>query len=232
MGGCSGIINALRTVINERKNRILTATITAIMGEEKVTGVMDADGNQYRDSVVISDIGAKATSRLVTFPTKYQRKIDSIHPSLGIKYTVGCKKSVINHGGVMFTPGLRHVGGVNQVTNVDPSLAPRGYHLLMAHQRISSQDFSKERNKGLAELDLLLEDIPYEILGIQIYKGGNPVNRAAAGYDMAPTTPIEGLYLVGDAAKGKGGIEVEGIAMGVETLISILEKRNIRPAYR
>jgi phytoene dehydrogenase-like protein len=232
MGGCSGIIDALHTVIKKKKNRILHKKITAIMGEERVIGVIDADGNHYRDSVVVSDIGAKATSRLITFPSSYQKKIDSLNPSRGMKYTISCKKPVINHGGVMFTPGLKHVGGINQVTNVDPSLAPRGYHMLMAHQRILSQNFAKEREKGLVELDLLLEGIPYEILGVQFYRGSNPVNHAATGYDMHPVTPIEGLYLVGDAAKGRGGIEVEGIAMGIETLMSVLKEPPVHPTSR
>jgi hypothetical protein len=28
-------------------------------------------------------------------------------------------------------------------------------------------------------------------------------------------TPVNDLYIVGDGAKGKGGIEVEGVALGV-----------------
>jgi phytoene dehydrogenase-like protein len=36
-------------------------------------------------------------------------------------------------------------------------------------------------------------------------------------------TPVKGLYLVGDSAKGEGGIEVEGIAMGVERLLKLVE---------
>jgi phytoene dehydrogenase-like protein len=229
MGGCSGIINALKDVILKKRNRILNRKVTGIMGDGAVTGVIDEDGTQYEDPVVVSDIGAKATSHLVAFPSDYQKRIDSMQPSEGIKYTLACHKPLIQHGGVMFTPGLRYIGGVDQVTNIDPSLAPDGYHLLMAHQRVSSHDFSGEREKGLAELDSLLGDIPYHVLGVQIYRSNNPVNHAAAGQDVGQATPIEGLYLVGDAAKGRGGIEVEGIALGVEALVAILKKRGIHP---
>lgn len=231
LGGCSGIIHALHKAIVQKKNRIVTTKVTEIMGDESVTGVIDEDGNQYEDSLIISDIGAKATSRLITFPSDYQKEIDSMHPSEGIKYTIACKKSVITHGGVMFTPGFSFIGGVDQVTNVDPSLAPPGYHLLMAHQKVSSHNFSKEREKGLTELKTLLADIPHEILSIQIYRKNNPVNHAATGFDVPQKTPIEGLYLVGDAAKGKGGIEVEGIALGVEALILLLKNKGIVPLY-
>ncbi|MBU7032107.1 MAG: NAD(P)/FAD-dependent oxidoreductase [Theionarchaea archaeon] len=229
MGGCSGIINALKDVIIKKGNKILYKKIINIINNGRVTGVMDEDGNQYTDPVVVSDIGPKATSCLIEFPPDYQRKIDSMAPSEGIKYTLGCKKSLINHGGVMFTPGLRHIGGIDQVTNIDPSLAPEGYHMVMAHQKVSSHDFSKEREKGLEELDSLLRDIPYQVLGVQMYRRTNPVNHAATGHDVGQATPIEGLYLVGDAAKGKGGIEVEGIALGVEALTAILKTKRIHP---
>jgi len=35
-------------------------------------------------------------------------------------------------------------------------------------------------------------------------------------------TPIKGLYLVGDSTKGRGGIEIEGIALGVQRLTQIV----------
>jgi len=45
------------------------------------------------------------------------------------------------------------------------------------------------------------------------------VNRAASGRDIGNKTPVNGLYVVGDGAKGNGGIEVEGVAMGVANMI-------------
>ena len=42
--------------------------------------------------------------------------------------------------------------------------------------------------------------------------------------DPGNETPIPNLYIVGDGAKGKGGIEVEGVALGVAaTMKKILE---------
>ena len=58
---------------------------------------------------------------------------------------------------------------------------------------------------------------------VQTYRDGWPVNRAGSGLDMGNTTPIKGLYIVGDGAKGKGGIEVEGVALGVENTIGLLQ---------
>ncbi|MGC1121135.1 MAG: FAD-dependent oxidoreductase [Candidatus Methanofastidiosia archaeon] len=221
MGGCSGVIRALEKTIRGRGNSIVHKRVTEIMTDDKVYGVVDENGKEYTNSVVVSDIGAKATSRLVRFPRDYQERIDGMNPSEGIKYSLASKESLIDHTGVMFTPGLDYIGGINQVTNVDPSLAPEGYHLVMAHQRVSSGNFGKEKEKGLSELEKLF-DGRYEVLNVQIYRSSNPVNHAASGQDLDQVTPVKGLYLVGDSAKGEGGIEVEGIALGVERLLKIV----------
>ncbi len=222
VGGCSGVINALQRVIFKKGNTIVHRKVTEIMADEKVYGVIDEDGKEYYDSVVVSDMGAKATSELVKFPQEYQKKIDALQPSEGMKHSLASRESLIWHNGVMLTPRLQYIGGVNQVTNVDSSLAPEGYHLVMAHQRIASSNFKKEKEKGLQELEELFKGKDYEVLTTQVYRKGNPVNHAAAGQDLDQKTPVKGLYLVGDSAKGEGGIEVEGIALGVENLTKMV----------
>lgn len=222
VGGCSGVVNALEKVILKRGNKIIHKEVAEIQADEKVYGVTDEDGKEYTDSVIVSDIGAKATSTLVAFPKEYQKKIEAVKPSKGIKYSVASRESLIWHNGIMLTPGLQYLGGLNQPTNVDPSLAPEGYHLVMAHQKVTSSNFSKEKEKGLEELEILFKGKKYEVLAAQIYRENNPVNYAACGCDLDQKTPIEGLFLVGDSAKGRGGMEVEGIALGVERLTRIL----------
>lgn len=222
MGGCSGVINALKKVILEKGNNIIHKKIAEIRADEKVYGVTDEDGNEYDDSVVVSNIGVKATSHLVKFPQEYQKKIDALIPSEGIKYSLAAKESLVWHNGVMLTPGLQYIGGINQVTNTDPSLAPHGYHLVMAHQKLTSSNFKKEKRKGLEELEKLFKEKDYELLATQIHRKNNPVNQAASGQDLDQKTPIKGLYLVGDSTKGRGGIEIEGIALGVQRLTQIV----------
>ena len=63
-------------------------------------------------------------------------------------------------------------------------------------------------------------DKKYEVLLIQSYSDGWPVNRASSGSDNGNTTPVKNLYIVGDGAKGQGGIEVEGVALGVRNAMA------------
>ncbi len=232
VGGCSKICDELKKVIVRRGNKIIHKKVTEILVDEKVYGVTDEDGKEYEDPTVVSDIGAKATSSLVKFPRDYQKRIDALTPSEGIKYSLASKEPLVWHNGVMFTPGLQYIGGVNQPTNTDPGLAPKGYHLVMAHQRLTSPNFKKEKEKGLEELEILFKGKKYEVLTTQIYRKDNPVNHAASGQDLDQKTPVEGLYLVGDSAKGEGGIEVEGIALGVERLTSMITEGTYNPANK
>jgi phytoene dehydrogenase-like protein len=41
----------------------------------------------------------------------------------------------------------------------------------------------------------------------------------SSGSDIGYRTPVHNLYIVGDGAKGKGGIEVEGVALGVRNVM-------------
>ncbi len=223
MGGCSGVVDALKKVILKKGNRIIHKKVTEISADEKAYGVLDEDGKEYMDPLIVSDIGAQATSSLVKFPTEYQKRIDALTPSEGIKYSIASREPLLQHTGVMFTPGLQYIGGVNQVTNADPSLAPKGYHLVMAHQKVTSSNFEKEKEKGFEDLDILFKGKEHEVLAVQMYRKNNPVNYASAGQDLDQKTPIKGLYLVGDSAKGEGGIEVEGIALGVAQLMKIIQ---------
>ncbi|TAN39654.1 MAG: NAD(P)/FAD-dependent oxidoreductase, partial [Candidatus Methanoperedens sp.] len=133
----------------------------------------------------------------------------------GIKICLGANEPLIGHSGVYFTPYAERINGINEVTQADPSLAPQGKHLVMSHQAVLSDNLEEEIKLGLSDLKWLFPEKKYEVLMVQSYSGGWPVNRASSGSDTGNMTPVDDLYIVGDGAKGKGGIEVEGVALGV-----------------
>jgi phytoene dehydrogenase-like protein len=92
----------------------------------------------------------------------------------------------------------------------------------MCHQYVAPQNvknLESEIEMGLADVKEIFPDKKYEVLLIQSYHDEWPVNRAASGTDPGNETPFSGLYVVGDGAKGKGGIEVEGVALGVASVM-------------
>ena len=125
---------------------------------------------------------------------------------------------------MLFTPFTQRVNGINEVTQIDPSLAPEGMHLTMSHQTMLTGDVQQEIKLGLQDLKSLFPDKKYILLMAQSYRDDWPVNRVASGYDLGNLTPVKGLFVVGDGAKGHGGIEVEGVALGVQNALDLIEK--------
>jgi phytoene dehydrogenase-like protein len=215
IGGCKAIIDAIAETI---RGQIHTRSeVERILVErKKVTGI-EIGGKFVSAELVISNVGPDATNKLLGFKSTREK------PSSGIKISISSDESLIGHTGILLTPFTRRVKGLNEVTNADPNLAPPSKHLIMSHQPLKSSNLTKEIHLGLKDLTDLFGNL-FEILLVQSYYDGWPVNRMASGYDAPNRTQYKNLYLVGDGAKGKGGIEVEGVAMGVDRVISTILK--------
>jgi phytoene dehydrogenase-like protein len=225
IGGCKGIIDALERVIVAQGGEIHTRTeVSKILVENgKAAGVLIGEVS-YKANLVISNLGHAATACLCEEAlsgekaSEYLRRLETLRPSAGIKICLAADEPLVGHSGVLLTPYAKRVNGIDEVTQVDPRLAPPGKHLTMSHQYVAPEDvknFEAEIELGLQDLKEIFPDKKYEVLLIQSYHDSWPVNRAASGTDPGNETPIPGLYVVGDGAKGKGGIEVEGVALGV-----------------
>jgi phytoene dehydrogenase-like protein len=228
IGGCSAVIDALERVIlsgsghihtNCEADRILTV-------DGRAVGV-EMNGKTVMGDLIISNIGHKSTTRLYNHPQTdefrgYLEVLQKSKPSAGIKISIGADKPLIGHSGVLLTPYAHRINGLNEVTNIDPSLAPPGKHLIMSHQTVRSEDIRSEIHLGLQDINDLFHGEDYEVLMVQTYRDDWPVNRAGSGSDLGNSTPLKGLYIVGDGAKGRGGIEVEGVALGVANTMALL----------
>lgn len=232
IGGCKAVTDALADVVRRNGGSIETKTeVTEILVENgKAVGVL-IDGQRHMSDIVISNVGHPFTNDLckdaptTTQYEQYLDKIRTIKPSAGVKICLAANEPLIGHGGVLFTPSAKRVNGINEVTNIDPNLAPPGKHLVMAHQTVQWDRIpylEEEIDMGIADLERIFPNKDYEIILAQSYYDGWPVNRSSSGTDIGNTTPIKGLYVVGDGAKGKGGIEVEGVALGVKNTMNII----------
>ncbi|MHC1599023.1 MAG: phytoene desaturase family protein [Candidatus Methanofastidiosia archaeon] len=226
LGGCSGVIRSLEDVLLGHNVSIVHKEVKKIVvDDKKAIGVETTDGDFYPDETIVSDVGIKKTVGMCrdgVLEAEYVRGIMNISESGGIKINIAVSEPFIRHSGVLFPLGSARVEGMNQVTNIDPSLAPKGKHLVMCHQTLMGHSIRKEIKKGITDIEEAFPKKDFEVLCAQSYFGMNPVNRAAHGLDVSQKFPIEGVYIVGDSAKGEGGIEVEGIALGVMKLRSLL----------
>ncbi|WP_135609351.1 NAD(P)/FAD-dependent oxidoreductase [Methanococcoides sp. AM1] len=232
IGGCKAVTDALADVVRNNGGTIHTdKEVSEIIIEDgKASGVI-IDGQKYPADLVLSNIGHNFTHGLckdVDINEEHQQylnKIKVIKPSAGVKICLAANEPLIGHGGVLFTPSARRVNGINEVTNIDPDLAPQGKHLVMAHQTTQWNRIpylEDEIDLGIKDLNEIFAGKDFDVLLTQSYYNGWPVNRSSSGSDIGNTTPIEGLYVVGDGAKGKGGIEVEGVALGVKNTMNLI----------
>lgn len=225
IGGCKGVIDALEAVIASNGGRIYTKTeVSKILVENgRAAGVVVGD-KTYEANLVISNLGHAATACLCSEAlsektySSYLKMLENLQPSAGIKICLAADEPLVGHSGVLLTPYAKRVNGINEVTHVDPKLAPPGKHLTISHQYVAPENVKNleaEIELGLNDLREIFPGKKYEVLLIQSYHDDWPVNRTASGMDPGNETPIPELYVVGDGAKGKGGIEVEGVALGV-----------------
>lgn len=225
IGGCKGVIDALESVIAAHDGKIHTETeVSKILVENgKAVGVLVGE-EAYKADLIISNLGHAATACICEEvlsgekDSGYLKILETLKPSAGIKICLAADEPLVGHSGVLLTPYAKRVNGINEVTQVDPGLAPPGKHLTMSHQYVAPENVKNleaEIELGLQDLKEIFPNKKYEVLLTQSYHDNWPVNRAASGTDPGNETPIPGLYVVGDGAKGKGGIEVEGVALGV-----------------
>lgn len=225
MGGCKGVIDSLERVIAVNGGKIYTKTeVSKILVENgRASGVISGD-KTHEANLIISNLGHAATASLCSEVLSgdrysgYLRMLETLKPSAGIKICLAADEPLVGNSGVLLTPYAKRVNGIDEVTQVDPKLAPPGKHLTMSHQHVAPENvknLDSEIELGLKDLKEIFPGKKYEVLLIQSYHDDWPVNRTASGTDPGNETPIPELYVVGDGAKGKGGIEVEGVALGV-----------------
>ena len=243
-GGCGALTRELETHVLERGGDLcLHHDVLQILQENnQVVGVRACDKANKEESLflaplVVSDIGPRSTfallhnrqitqSEVLKQQAKHSIDSESALEAIGLKIHVLSDVSLIPHKGIMYCLDTQRIAGMVQPTNFDPSLAPAGKHLLISHQVIQSEDIEEEKRLALADLRMMFGETFEQhcrILTMSVYRGEWPVNRRAQGADVPSNTPVQGLYLVGDAVKPSGYLMVEGVAQSVNHFLDLLD---------
>jgi len=239
-GGCVSIVQALeKTILDNHGEIAKQVSLSRIMIKEcNVAGVViereNGSASTSKTSLLISDVGPRNTLKALpegALKEGIQRQLGKIKPTEGIKISIESNRPVLKQiigeeVGLVFTPSCKRVAGIVEPSSVDPDLAPAGKSLLMTHQEILSPNIEQEIQLGIKDLEDIIPDFKKNcrILAVQVFKGEWPVNHARQGQDASQTTPINGLYLVGDGAKPSGFIMAEGVVESARRVV----KRIIR----
>lgn len=220
--GCKGVVNGLMHIIKSNGGKIIKrAKVGNIIVEDSTA--MGVDVNIEGDSIringkyIISDIGPIETLQKIEDKNIFKKQLNTLKnkkPASGITNVIGASKDMIGHTGTLFTPLAQRICGIIEPTLAEPSLAPKGKHMLLTHQVLRSGDIKKEIGLGIEDLDDIFPDFDKhcEILSTHVYQKSWPVNRLKQGEDVSSKIGIKNIYLVGDGNKTSGRMMTEGIA--------------------
>jgi phytoene desaturase len=161
--------------------------------------------------LAVSDVGPAATVGLVgaaNFPEDYLGQVTRAdRPCAMITVNFASQQRLIEAPGMLSFARSRRLAYMANFTDVCPEMAPAGWHLYVGAgvPKPAVGDFDET-----SETALLFEDLRDEIpdfatrarvLSTTITRDDWPPQRAVAGYDLPPTTPIPNLWNVGDGVK-------------------------------
>lgn len=163
-----------------------------------------------RCRAAISDIGPSATVDLVGaehLPGGYVAEVRRAdRPCAMISVNFASERPLVDAPGMLSFAQTRRLCYVANFTATCPEMAPPGWHLYVGtgvpHPAIGEFDEDAER-------ELLLQDLRDNIpgfdrartLSVSVMRDGWPPQRAVAGFDLRPATPVPNLWNVGDGVK-------------------------------
>lgn len=210
--GTIGLWRALADAIaaNGGELRLSTEVTSLQMEPDSATAVL-GDGTTVTARVVLSSIGPANTVRLVgeeRFDADYLLAVKRAdRPSSMITVNFASQERLLEMPGMLGFAKSRRLAYMANFTDLCPEMAPAGWHLYVATgvPRPAVGDFDSE-----AELALLWEDIREHIpdfdqrarvLSTVVTRDAWPPQRAVAGFDLTPGTPLPNLWNLGDGVK-------------------------------
>ncbi len=213
--GTIGIWEALAATVTARGGEIwLSSEVEALrVHDGRVTGatvVRDGERVEIATSVAISDVGPAATVELVGaehLPVDYREQVRAKdRPCSMLALNFASQERLIDVPGMLLFSRTQRLCYVANFTDSSPEMAPPGWNLYVGASvpKPAVGDFDAEAEIALLKADLA-EHIPgftgARILSTAVMRDGWPPQRAVAGYDLAPETPIANLWNVGDGVK-------------------------------
>ncbi|MBU2548247.1 MAG: FAD-dependent oxidoreductase [Proteobacteria bacterium] len=225
-GGNARLAGALAAYIDERGGRVATrARAERILVEkDRVAAVTWREGGQVETAacrLAISNVGLPGTAALAgrdRFPDTWLARADGMKASYTLTVEIFSDRPLMDFPGVLMTPRARRAAFISCPTLACPELAPPGQHMTIV---LGPPARSEEPFEGRSEFGALLDDarrlLPAfdpdrdEFL-MRSFRKGWPGFRARPGQAARPESPIEGLFLVGDAVNPPGLYGVGGCA--------------------
>jgi phytoene dehydrogenase-like protein len=211
--GTIGLWKALAAAIERDGGEVRLSTavesLTAVDGA--VTEAVLATGERVRARVVVSDIGPAATVRLLgegALDEDYLAEVKRAdRPAAMITVNFASRERLIDVPGMLGFAKTRRMAYMAHFTDVCPEMAPDGWHLYVAtsvpHPSVGDFDVEEEKRLLFADISDTIPDFDTRarVLSVVVTRDDWPPQRAVAGFDLTPETPLANLWNVGDGVK-------------------------------
>jgi phytoene dehydrogenase-like protein len=235
-GHLRAVIDALAGVIQENRGTVLTSARVKQIVVEKgtVKGVVaEREGQKLEITcdAVISNTGPLQTVMLAgeeSFDKGYLKEVKQrAIPTRGMSFFYGCDKPLLQSPRCFNFPENELLFCAMDPSLTWPDYAPEGKNCLWCWAAVRSDNLEEDIKVAMAECR---ENIPGidkhgELLSVQSYHSGWPVNYAQQGHDVSQKTPIKNLYNVGDGVKPRGYVMAEGCAESASIVVEDIKQR-------
>jgi phytoene dehydrogenase-like protein len=213
--GTIGLWESLAATVTARGGEIwLSAEVEALdVTDGRVTGAtVRRDGRrlQVGCAVAVSDVGPAATVGLVGaehLPEDYREQVRiKDRPCSMLALNFASRERLVDVPGLLLFSTTERLCYLAHFTDTCPEMAPPGWHLYVGASvpKPAVGDFDADAEVELLTADLR-EHVPgfdrARVLSTAVMRDGWPPQRAVAGHDLPPTTPIANLWNVGDGVK-------------------------------
>ncbi|NWD66924.1 NAD(P)/FAD-dependent oxidoreductase [Pseudomonas gingeri] len=241
--GTIGIWNDLAKGIEHKGGEIwLRSSVVSMEVEGESVHALNVSseggwGVRVEADMVISNIGPRATTMLDGGEALGLAYLDQtqklLRPAANIVINFATQERLIDLPGLITFGKTRRLCNMGELTATCPEMAPPGWYLYVAYAvpKPALGDFN-EQVEVEASLQDLRDEFPgfakAKILSIRVMQNEWPAQRSCAGYDMPQDTPLNNLWMVGDAVKeyGDGGTQACAVTARnvVQAILSRLEQ--------
>ncbi|TCK24539.1 phytoene desaturase family protein [Pseudonocardia endophytica] len=213
--GTIGIWRSLAETITARGGEVwLSSEVSALhVSDGRVTGAtVERDGGpvEITCTVAVSDTGPAATAALLgdgDLPADYRERVRAAdRPCAMLAVNFASRERLLDVPGLLLFSTTDRLCYVASFTETCPEMAPPGWHLYVGASvptpSVGAFDADDETERLLADLR---KEVPgfdeARVLSTAVMRDGWPPQRAVAGYDLPPDTPVPNLWNVGDGVK-------------------------------
>lgn len=213
--GTIGLWQSLAETVTARGGEVwLSSEVEKLhVADGRVTGATirrDGTAIEVGCRAAVSNTGPAGTVALVgddALPADYRDQVRiKDRPCSMLAVNFASQERLIDVPGMLLFSKTERLCYVANFTDTCPEMAPPGWNLYVGASvpKPSVGDFDEEREIALLKKDLG-EHVPgfdaARVLSVAVTRDGWPPQRAVAGYDLQPDTPIDNLWNVGDGVK-------------------------------